>query len=790
MFQKIFTSSLLLLIAMGGFFVSVAEKESGHSSTQIVFVSETYAECFWADGTNTVCTDNISANQNDGSYDKVEAARLGRQGTPAQSDNDVKKMMNTLVAGLNIALSVVTIIVSPAVMLAGWLMSPDWTSGDLFGLRPVMYKLWITVSNITYFIYAILLIFIALATIFGKDNFGYKAMLPKLALGIIMVPFTWWFVQFTISLASTVTASVISIPEEALSSVTTGNTWWTSHIIPMNITIDENSALKDSTGNKDMTECAKTPSKCITPQTMLKNTSGMYGHMLVYAYGVFKLGDVKKLDNATDVATSIVKLIHDGLVSVIMLVVFGLLTLALIFMLMARAVMLWVYTIFSPFMTLELVMGWLLKKVSDDFNMKQFVWLAFVPALVWLSLSFWLVVIAAIQWSTTTGSNNTCNPEKLMWDGCIIASLMGNPENKITRKLIQVGTTNTYTTVNEVKIGGITFTFKWKIWGTTDTNGEATSIKSTTSVLSSAGGIFGTIIVDIIALLFIWMAFMAAKWVSKVVDAAVKPFEDMGKKIGGLAASLPKYTPLPLPGGSVAGIQKTVEMWSDKFKTVQDQKINDNIWKTFPWLVKWVIQPKDMEELTHALHGVKSDSAADFKKVSEATAKVQSKAEYTSANYETIRQPLKQTGWTDANIANHLTTKGIIDTTERELLTKLYKWVEWLSDNEKKKIWDLNQSKFGSWNSKKDASSANFATRIWSSDTVALEFWDQTIQVKAESNSNTVVITEENLKKLEGKSAWMTKTQFKNNLLKVMKEEAANDLVSKISDKYSNFFAK
>lgn len=129
-------------------------------------------------------------------------------------------MLNTIVAALNIALAVVTMILSPAIMLAGWLMSPDWTSGDLFGLREVMYTLWVTISNITYFIYAVLLIFIALATIFGQENFGYKAMLPKLALGILLVPFTWWFVQWTISLATIVTASVITIPSEALQEVT------------------------------------------------------------------------------------------------------------------------------------------------------------------------------------------------------------------------------------------------------------------------------------------------------------------------------------------------------------------------------------------------------------------------------------------------------------------------------------------------------------------------------------------------------------------------------------------
>jgi hypothetical protein len=51
-------------------------------------------------------------------------------------------------------------------------------------------------------------------------------------------------------------------------------------------------------------------------------------------------------------------------------------------MLLARAVMLWVYTIFSPFMTLELVMGGVMKNISDDFSIKEFIGLAFVPALV------------------------------------------------------------------------------------------------------------------------------------------------------------------------------------------------------------------------------------------------------------------------------------------------------------------------------------------------------------------------------------------------------------------------
>jgi hypothetical protein len=41
-------------------------------------------------------------------------------------------------------------------------------------------------------------------------------MLPKLALGIIMVPFTWWIVSFVTSLGSILATSVMQIPMESL----------------------------------------------------------------------------------------------------------------------------------------------------------------------------------------------------------------------------------------------------------------------------------------------------------------------------------------------------------------------------------------------------------------------------------------------------------------------------------------------------------------------------------------------------------------------------------------------
>jgi hypothetical protein len=37
--------------------------------------------------------------------------------------------------------------------------------------------------------------------------------------------------------------------------------------------------------------------------------------------------------------------------------------------------------------------------------------------------------------------------------------------------------------------------------------------------------------------------------VSKVAATAFAPFEEIGKKMGSLATSIPKYTPIPFTGG-------------------------------------------------------------------------------------------------------------------------------------------------------------------------------------------------------------------------------------------------
>jgi len=106
--------------------------------------------------------------------------------------------------------------------------------------------------------------------------------------------------------------------------------------------------------------------------------------------------------------------------------------------------------------------------------------------------------------------------------------------------------------------------------------GSATNQKSTESTtqgtIDAAGGMFGTLIIDVIALVFIWTAFMAAKGVSKAVAFAVEPFESFGKQIGSMAKSIPKYTPIPGLGISMSGMEKGMSKIEQSYKDARMNK--------------------------------------------------------------------------------------------------------------------------------------------------------------------------------------------------------------------------
>jgi hypothetical protein len=134
-----------------------------------------------------------------------------------QNDSDA---IRAIVQVLNLVFTIITFLLTPAIILAGWLLSPDWTMGDFFGLRPYFIQVWVLVSNLVYIIFAMMLLYMAVMQIFsGESDYAFKKKLPRFLVGILIVPFTWLIVSWTLSFANQAVAAVLSIPSGAIANM-------------------------------------------------------------------------------------------------------------------------------------------------------------------------------------------------------------------------------------------------------------------------------------------------------------------------------------------------------------------------------------------------------------------------------------------------------------------------------------------------------------------------------------------------------------------------------------------
>lgn len=78
-------------------------------------------------------------------------------------------------------------------------------------------------SNLVYIVFALMLLWMAVMQIFSSEsNYAFKKKLPRFLVGIMIVPFTWLIVSWTLSFANQAVAAVLSIPAGAIGGVSGG----------------------------------------------------------------------------------------------------------------------------------------------------------------------------------------------------------------------------------------------------------------------------------------------------------------------------------------------------------------------------------------------------------------------------------------------------------------------------------------------------------------------------------------------------------------------------------------
>lgn len=397
---------------------------------------------------------------------------------------------------------------------------PGWVNGTWFGLDEYLQKIWIMVSNVVYFIFAFILIAIAFMNIIWKtDNntWELKQAMPKFIVWVLIVPFSWFFVQFVLSISAVLTVWVLTLPydsfqgdtlfESALENEMFADQWICKDvIISFSWEFEEGtSSLTEWDADNALDEnirCKSDDSK-VTVREILTGVdsdgnisadwwalqNSIFGIISVYSYGILRIQELDTIAaNDLNAIKTIADLVFKIVFDLLFIAVYLLLMIALMLALFARWVRLWLYAMMSPVFGL-LYFFWAKEWFWDEqkFSVKEFIALALVPVYVSAALAFGLTfILVASEW------------------------IKKNSESSDT---LQAG------------------------WFSLTITGAKGDGEVETSVI-------GKLIVEIFWVAILWIAVMFALKQSEVTRQITAPIAEFGKSVGQLAAKAPTYAPI------------------------------------------------------------------------------------------------------------------------------------------------------------------------------------------------------------------------------------------------------
>lgn len=388
-----------------------------------------------------------------------------------------------------------------------WFLSPEWLNGQVFWLWiwEIFRSLWIMVSNVVYMVFAIIFVWIAFISIVWVQSANYelKKSLPKLILWVLMVPLTWFIVQFVISLTSVLTYSVMYLAVDSFQEVdkkeyTQYIDMWAANSTVSSYETIYNSEIEDPIASK-----------------------WAYAIVWHYLYWLISpqeidilhatVSDSPALETVWDFV-SLLKQIGVWLLNVIALIVLGLIFLMIFVALLARIIHMWIYIVFSPVLALSYFFWADENSFFKKVNFKEFLALAMVPVYVSWALSLWILFLTKITTSVTDGHFGFFNVLSSYSWGSWSAEAG-------TDSILQLGGQDW--TVIVFKWVDL-FSHSWDFWWSA----------------------LWIVITYMIWICFMWVAVLSALKTSTVTWAAVAQFETMWKNVAWFAKAIPWNTPL------------------------------------------------------------------------------------------------------------------------------------------------------------------------------------------------------------------------------------------------------
>ncbi len=492
-------------------------------------------------------------------------ASNGAPDTPKATGTEATKWLSGLIEIVWTLLGLLTALVA-------LLLNPGWINWEIFWLTWYLKDMWVLISNFVYIIFALLLIVIAFMNIIWKwwDKFELKQALPKFIVGILIVPLSWFFVQFTLTISSFLTVQVLALPYETFKTEIPREALEKENICQkrvLNMNSSESTAAGTSTPPPDAAgeiwkHSLSKSFNCATWSPMLSiksfftwewlswnKTQSLYGIISVYTFWIMdykSLNEVKWKD--LWFLSTIFNISAKVLVDLIFIIVYLILLVALFLALFTRWIYLWLYAMFSPLFWLVHFFWWHVWKdwFIHHFNFKDFIALAMVPVYVSAALSFWLLfLLVAGKWLTEN-----------KWDQAVLSN-------------------------NWINIWWMSIEVIWS-----PTPDKPSDPNTAFSLMTNwAWWAIWKLIVQVFWIALLWIAVMAALWASEMTHHIIEPFEKFWKSVWWLIMHAPQY--MPIPGTGWMTMWWVAHAWNaitSQIEWIPSKSWNKWAQDKFPWL--------------------------------------------------------------------------------------------------------------------------------------------------------------------------------------------------------------
>ena len=432
-----------------------------------------------------------------------------------QNDVDFKKIEDWFIQITTWISTIISVLLWALTYLVTLFLTPEWTSGTVFGLSKNLKDIWVLMSNIVYFAFAFILIAIAFANIVWTQwDFALKQALPRFIVWILIVPFSWFIVQFFVSLSSILTISALNLPFEVFQDY---ESQMSKVDIPKNCTLNLwvlwEQEWTDSSKKTPSNQIYSCWTEKISVAKLLKSdkaADGIFGIVWLYTYWLVNIEWISKIDEKQ--LRDQIKTIWDIVVKVVFdllfIVVYAILMIALWLALMIRWIRLWIFMMLAPLFWIMYFFKkwWWGNGFLQKFNFKEFIALTLTPVYAMLALSFWIFFIfVSWKWMTWVTTDLTVKDKEVkIWDFTLTVEWAVSNDLSVTDFLKTI--------------------WDWALW------------------------VIWALILKIFWIVVLWWAVMAALKQSQITQEIIMPISRFWESVWELATKIPQFTPI-LPGG-------------------------------------------------------------------------------------------------------------------------------------------------------------------------------------------------------------------------------------------------